>query len=122
MMLGIAIEVFFSHDLALRAGSFQVLSQLGVPDVALVLFFLIFGIGRCIALYLNGRLYPYGPFLRGIGALAGALVWGQLGIALFLSLVATHTMNIGIAMYFFMTVGEMISCYRAAYDAGNKSR
>lgn len=122
MMMGMAVEILFAHDFPQRAGSFAILSQLGVPDSAFILFFLIFGAGRCVALFLNGLLYSSGPLLRGIGAAAGALIWGQLGIALFLSLVATHTLNIGIAMYFFMTVGEVISCYRAAGDAGNKSR
>lgn len=121
IMVSMALEIGLTRGLAARTGSYGVMTSLGIPDWFFILFFLLFGATRCAALYLNGQAYPYGPFLRMVVSVWGALVWGQLGVALLVSLIVTHTMNIGLSIYFFLAMGELVSCYRAAYDARHGS-
>lgn len=75
-------------------------------------FFIVIGGVRITALIANGHWPKYGPWLRSIGALIGAIVWSQM----FLGLVVVppdDLTSLGAPVYFVMTWVELISIYRA---------
>lgn len=75
-------------------------------------FFIIVGLVRIAALIANGHWKKVGPWLRSIGAAAGALIWSQL----FLSLIAVSPddlTSLGAPVYLVFTMVELISIYRA---------
>jgi hypothetical protein len=74
--------------------------------------FIAVGTIRMAALVANGRWPKYGPWLRSIGALIGALIWSQM----FLGLIAVKPddlTSLGAPVYFVFTLVELISIYRA---------
>lgn len=78
----------------------------------IAVFFIVVGAMRIAALTANGHWPSYGPWLRSVGAGAGALVWSQM----FLSLIAVtpdDLTSLGAPVYFVMTWVELISIYRA---------
>jgi hypothetical protein len=82
------------------------------------LFFLFFGAMRMMALMANGNWPKYGPRLRAIGAGAAAMLWGQLCISLVLLFPFNSGVpSPGIPVYLALTMGELISAYRALSDA-----
>jgi hypothetical protein len=86
-----------------------------------LLFFLV-AIARGVALIINGRSDVYGPRVRAIGAMVGAVIWAQMLVALFGFLAETRSPpSPGIPIYFALTVCELISCYRAATDVRIRS-
>lgn len=84
------------------------------------LFFFAAGTLRIAALVANGSWPVYGPLMRAAGAGMAALIWFQMDIALFL--LAPHNNGIpspGIPVYFAITIGEIVSAYRAMTDAAS---
>lgn len=114
--------VLIAGDAATKGGSFRFLNAAGFTDYSMAAFFGLFGALRIAALFANGRWHPYGPWVRSAGAMAGALVWGQLWV----SLIYTY-LELGIVypaalpLYLCLTIGELIACYRAAVDARRES-
>ena len=115
-MLGIAFEIAVWPS-SIASGSFRLLLVV-ISPAELALFFGTFGLLRIAALIANGSWPEHGPRMRAMGAGAAALMWGQMCIALMLL-----TPNLGgvpsagIPVYFSLTVGELISAYRAISDA-----
>ena len=115
-MLGIALEIAIWPS-SIASGSFRLLLVV-ISPAELALFFGTFGLLRIAALIANGSWPEHGPRMRAMGAGAAALMWGQMCIALMLL-----TPNLGgvpsagIPVYFSLTVGELISAYRAISDA-----
>ena len=115
-MLGIALEIAVWPS-SIASGSFRLLLVV-ISPAELALFFGTFGLLRIAALIANGSWPEHGPRMRAMGAGAAALMWGQMCIALMLL-----TPNLGgvpsagIPVYFSLTVGELISAYRAISDA-----
>lgn len=75
-------------------------------------FFITVGCIRIAALTANGRWPKTGPWLRSVGAGAGAVIWSQM----FLSLIAVSPddlTSLGAPVYFVLTMVEFISIYRA---------
>lgn len=75
-------------------------------------FFIAVGSVRVAALVANGHWSKAGPWLRSVGAGAGATIWSQM----FLSLIAVSPddlTSLGAPVYFVMTGVELISIYRA---------
>ena len=70
------------------------------------------GVSRLIALTVNG-LYVRTPVIRLIGACLTAFVFSQITIALGQSGVA----NVGLAVYPWLVVADMVSAYASAKDA-----
>ncbi|WP_424627566.1 hypothetical protein [Bradyrhizobium sp. SYSU BS000235] len=81
---------------------------------ALTFVFLVLGTMRVAALIANGNWPIYGPFVRAIGALLGACMWLIMDLALFNAVANDGTPpSLGLPVYFFLFVFELISMYRA---------
>lgn len=101
-----------------QSGAFYMMSQMGIGDGLVIVSFLIIGVGRYIALYLNGRWRPYGAWMRMAGSLSGAMVWGILLLALVWIYATQGILYRGaMALYFCATIFEILSCHRAANDS-----
>ena len=75
------------------------------------------GIGRAVALYINGRS-PRTPLFRMAGALVGFFAWAQLAVTLAIgSWGSMHNISPGVAVYTMFTLAEFRSLCRAGYDA-----
>lgn len=115
-MLGLAIEIFFWPG-TIGASAFRYMLRVIQPEL-LGGFFLIVGLFRIAALYANGNWPKFGPRIRALAAGAAALIWGQMLFALFALAPHTGIPSPGIPVYLALTLGEMISAYRAATDGG----
>ena len=115
-MLAIALEVAIWPS-SIASGSFRILLVV-ISPTALSLFFGAFGLLRVAALIANGSWPEHGPRMRAMGAGAAALMWGQMCVALMLLTPGLGGLpSAGIPVYFSLTVGELISAYRAISDA-----
>jgi hypothetical protein len=115
-MLGIALEIAVWPS-SIASGSFRLLLVV-ISPAELALFFGTFGLLRIAALIANGSWPEHGPRMRAMGAGAAALMWGQMCIALMLLTPDLGGVpSAGIPVYFSLTVGELISAYRAISDA-----
>jgi len=115
-MLALAVEIFI-WPATIGASAFRFILRV-VSAENMGVFFIIFGAIRIAALVANGKLPEHGPRMRALGAGAAALMWGQMCIALLL--LAPHNGGIpspGIPVYFALTIGEMVSVYRALSNA-----
>lgn len=84
-----------------------------VGPIHLGILYLAIGGLRIVALIANGR-WSHGPKARAVGALAGALIWGQMDFALILLIPHVGSPpSPGIPVYFCLVIGELISVYRA---------
>jgi hypothetical protein len=115
MMLGIALTLLLSPD-AIQNSTFRLMLGVGFSQGAVAFFFVIVGGFRIVALFANGRLPIYGPLVRSFAALAGALIWGQMAIALLGMSHVTGTVSPGVAVYLALVGGELYSCFRAVND------
>ena len=114
-MLGLGIMIAIWPAM-IGASAFRfMLTVVTAHNMALV--FLLFGVLRIAALFANGSWPVHGPRLRAIGAGTAALMWGQMFVALLM--LAPFNNGIpspGIPVYFALTLGELISAYRAMSD------
>jgi hypothetical protein len=102
---------------AIKASSFRILLNVIGSD-SMMAFYLLVGGFRAVALYLNGNWPVWGPQVRALGALAGAVVWLQMDIALAQLAPAVGTPpSPGIPVYTALFIAELYSTYRAAADA-----
>jgi hypothetical protein len=114
-MLCLSVEIFI-WPLTLGASAFRYLAIVVNTENVGLLFFVV-AIARGAALIVNGRSDVYGPRVRAAGALAGAVIWAQMLVALFVLMSEMNTPpSPGIPVYFALTMCELISCYRAATD------
>jgi hypothetical protein len=114
-MLGLAIEIVVWPS-TISASSFRFILVV-VTAENMAAFFAIFGMMRIAALIANGSWPVHGPRLRAMGAGASALMWGQMCLALFiLAPMNTGIPSPGIPVYFALTIGEVVSAYRAICD------
>ena len=115
-MLGLALEIAVWPS-SIATGSFRLL-LIVINPTGLALFFGAFGLLRIAALIANGSWPEHGPRMRAMGAGAAALMWGQMCVALILMTPQFGGVpSAGIPVYFSMTVGELMSAYRAISDA-----
>lgn len=114
-MLCLAVEIFV-WPLTLGASAFRYLAVVvNTQNVGFLFFFV--AIARGVALIVNGRSDVYGPRVRALGAMAGAVIWSQMLVALFVLMSEVSSPpSPGIPVYFALTICELISCYRAATD------
>lgn len=115
MMLGIALDIAYSPH-AIAAGGFHLLQNLGLTPRVLIAFFLITGLARLGSLYANGHLPIYGPWCRVACAALGAFIWAQMMLSLVVWSEAGDYLSIGVPVYFFLMVGEIVSSAMAAKD------
>lgn len=119
MMIGIAVTIAVSPH-AVEGGGFHLMKNLGLTPMVLVVFFMIASIARAIGLYANGRWPVYGPWCRTLGAAAGAVIWAQMLLSLIKWSDQSGYVSLGVPVYLFLAMGELISCYRAASDAQSR--
>jgi len=119
-MIGLALEIAIWPQ-TIGASSFRLMLSL-VSAGYMGIFFLIFGTMRVIALIANGRWPEHGPLLRSMGAGSAALMWAQMCVALIELNLDKGIPSPGIPVYFALTVGELISAYRATFDARRSHR
>lgn len=115
MMLGIAATIA-SSPRSVGSGGFHLMLNLGLTPQVLGWFFAFAGFARVAGLYANGHWPVYGPWCRALCALGGAVLWGQMCLALIKWSEQSDYVSIGVSVYLFLTLGEVISCYRAASD------
>ncbi len=121
MMVVIAIIVAINPK-TVEFGGFYLMRDIGLTATWLGTLFMLGGCLRIAALFANGHWPVYGPRFRAACALMGAVIWMQMLLALTAWSTKSGYISIGVAVYFFLTVGELISCYRAAADVRNVSR
>lgn len=113
-MVLLSIEIFIWPD-TLRASAFQwVVQVMHVDFVGVVL--LIAGVFRVSALVANGSSMVIGPRVRAVGALIGAAIWVQFGMALVKLSVDQNFASPGIPFWFMFTLAELRITYRAVLD------
>jgi hypothetical protein len=118
-MVLLAAQTFLWPE-TLIASSFQVLTGL-MPISFIGIFLLLFGIARAAALVANGRSLVYGPRVRALGALAGAVLWAQFDLALLADFTVKGVPSPGIPFWSAFTLAELYSAYRAASDVRTRS-
>lgn len=89
-----------------------------IDEAGLALIFGLTGAMRCVALYANGNAPIFGPRARAIGSSIAVIIWSQLTFASMLAGIAAGRTTLAAAIYGTLTVGELVSCYRASFDAG----
>lgn len=115
-MLVWAVILGFDGD-TLTGKAFAAFSRHGVSEIGWAITFGVVGGARYIALYINGR-YPKTPIVRMVGSLFGAVSWAQISW-LFTEATYLHDgiMSTGTGIYALLAVAEIISIFRAAFDA-----
>lgn len=114
-MLGLALEIVL-WPATIGASSFRLILRL-VSAEHMAVFFAVFGLMRIAALFANGSWPVHGPRLRAMGAGSAALMWGQMCVALLM--LAPFNQGVpspGLPVYFALTIGELVSAYRAVTD------
>lgn len=119
-MLLLALEIIIWPG-TIGASAFRYIAQVVYPE-NLAVFFLLIGACRIAALFANGHWPVIGPRVRAFAAFGAAIIWGQMLAALIVLAPKTGIPSPGIPVYFAITVGELISAYRAATDVGTKHR
>lgn len=97
--------------------SFRRMLETGITQLDVHLFVLVIGPTRIAALLANGAWPRYGPAARALGALAGAVFWGQLAMALVGFGEWTGAVTIGVYVYLGLVAAELLSIHRAIADA-----
>lgn len=123
MMVGIAICIFITPD-TIKMGAFRFMTSAGLTPGMLFAFFLIGAALRMFALFANGR-FKHGSHFRAIGSGLAAFLWFHMALALVLLTETTGTLSLGIPVYFVLSFGEVVSCYRTAVEndaAGKQDR
>lgn len=118
-MLGMAAQIALYPD-TIAASSYR-LVLLIVSAENMALFFAVFGFMRIAALIANGSWPRHGPRLRAMGAGSAALMWAQLAVALIL-VAPDGAPSPGLPVYFALTIGELVSAYRAMTDERTSHR
>ena len=110
IMIGLGLQIM----VAPQVSDYRALDLLSgiVPAGSIAMLFIVVGTVRMAALIANGHWPEYGPWLRAIGALVGALVWSQM----FLSLIVVppdELTSLNAPVYLVFTGIELVSIYRA---------
>jgi hypothetical protein len=115
MMIGMA-TVIAANPNTVRVGGFYLMTNVGLTAPILAVLFTFAGCVRVSALFANGLWALWGPRFRALCALIGASLWAQMAIALTAWSAESGYVSVGVPVYAFLTIGELISCYRAATD------
>lgn len=113
-MLGLAVEIAL-YPGTIASSSFRFILLL-VSAEHMAIFFGAFGLMRIAALIANGSWPTHGPRLRAMGAGSASLMWGQMFAALLMLAPLNGTPSPGLPVYLALTIGELVSAYRAMTD------
>lgn len=120
MMLGMAF-VIAANPQTVKVGGFYLMAMVGLTAPVLGVLFTLVGCSRVAALIANGVWPTWGPRARAFCALFGAALWVQMTLALWAWSTQSGYISMGVPVYFFLTLGELVSCYRAATDVRTRS-
>lgn len=104
---------------------FSAFARYGVTEEWWAAIFGIAGGARLAALYINGK-WPHGPQVRMIGSIFGAVSWAQISWMLIEPEIARTKGDFIVAVgmagpafltYLTLAIFELMSVYRAAFDA-----
>lgn len=115
MMIGMAIVIAMNPQ-TVKVGGFYLMADIGLTAPVLGVIFSIGGCLRGVSLVANGMWPKWGPIFRGICALLGASLWIQMALALIAWSGKNGYVSVGVPVYLCLTLGELISLYRAATD------
>jgi len=115
MMLGIAIVIGINPQ-TVKVGGFYLMTNIGLTAPMLGVLTTFVACARIAALVANGIWPAWGPRARAAAALIGAALWAQMASALAAWSSQGGYISIGVPVYLCLTLGELISCYRAATD------
>ena len=116
MMVLIALTLALPGD-TMERGALAPLARAGFTEGNVAGFLGVVGALRGLALYANGNLNPQGAVVRAVGALAGALVWGQMTLALLVDAFSAAAPSLMIPVFGTLTMFDLLSCYRAQIDS-----
>lgn len=119
MMVLMALTLALPGD-TMERGALAPLAQAGFTEGNMAGFFGVTGALRGLALYANGNLNPQGALVRAVGAIAGAVVWGQMTLALLVDAFDAAAPSLMIPVFGTLTMFDLLSCYRARIDAGRR--
>ena len=120
ILLGLAFHLQIWPN-SVSAGSFHELVHYINPSL-LGVFFGLFGALRLSALIANGTWYVIGPWLRAIGALAAAMMFGNMVGSLYqYDLLMSLPPSPEIPVYSVLALFELISMYRALALVGKRN-
>lgn len=114
-MLLMAFTLALPGD-SLDRGALRQLSEAGASEEAIAFVFALIGCARCIALFANGNLPFYGPILRYVGSVVGALFWSYLMTVLAYDGLVTGKNSMMMPLLGALAAGEVISVKRAVRD------
>lgn len=120
-LLMVAFTLALPGD-SLDRGVLRLLIQSGFSEPAMTVLFAIIGTMRAVALFANGKLPFYGPLMRYFGSFVGALVWAMMMSPLAYDSLLSGNPSIFVPLLGMLTLGELISVYRAVRDGGFRRR
>ncbi|MET3352394.1 UNVERIFIED_ORG: hypothetical protein ABID33_000277 [Xanthobacter viscosus] len=98
-------------------GTFSEFNHYGLGEERLAVVLALVGAVRIVVLWINGR-WPRGPLLRIGGCVVGAMIWGQIAWLMALgTIVDRGIVATGTGVYAMLAVAEILSIYKAAFDA-----
>jgi hypothetical protein len=101
----------------INRGGFYLISHLGMTSWVFYILTCVFGSMRIVALVANGMSVWWGPRIRMLVSLVSAVIWSQMAYSLIVWSVAQDYLSLGIPIFTFLAVGELVSSHRAAVDA-----
>jgi hypothetical protein len=116
-MLLIAFTLALPGD-TLDRGALRLLARSGVGEEAMAVTFTAIGTMRAVALFANGKLPRYGPLMRYAGSFVGAFVWAMMMAPLAYDSLLSGKVSFIVPLLGMLTLGELISVYRAVRDGG----
>lgn len=117
MLLGVALILTYDPS-TLVDSQFVLLSRVGYTPFVVTSLGFVFGTVRISALVVNGFSVKWGPVCRMAASLFSALLWGLMCYSsLEWFVMWGYTLSLGVPIFFFLMVGELISAHRAASDA-----
>ena len=114
-MLLMALTLALPGD-SLERGALRHMADAGLNEAAISFIFALIGSARCVALFANGNLPVYGPILRYIGSVVGALFWSYLMTVLVYDSLATGKNSMIMPLLGSLAAGEVVSVKRAVRD------
>ena len=121
MMVLISVTLALPGD-TLDRGALRGLADVGFNEGTMAAIFGVIGTARGFALWANGNLNhgkitPQGAMIRAGCCVVGAVVWGQMTLAMFRDAFFANAASLMIPVFGTLTMFELLSAYRARHDA-----
>lgn len=120
-MILMALTLALPGD-SLDRGALRQLSDADLGEESISFIFALIGSARCVALLANGNLPVYGPILRYVGSVVGALFWSYLMTVLAYDGLLSGKNSMMMPLLGSLAAGEVVSVKRAVRDGRFKFR